>query len=124
MVDIANKKIIPAVEEYIGQLAEIAKNKIKVLETPNAANLEKTVILKLSALNSSAYELAGKLKDAADSAYAERARTRKYMDSALAYKNNVIPLMNKLREAVDEMEGIVPSKLWPLPSYGEMTMKQ
>jgi glutamine synthetase len=124
MVDIANKKIIPAVEEYIGQLAEIAKNKIKVLETPNAANLEKTVILKLSALNSAAYELAGKLKDAADSAYAERARTRKYMDSALAYKNNVIPLMNKLREAVDEMEGIVPSKLWPLPSYGEMTMKQ
>jgi glutamine synthetase len=46
------------------------------------------------------------------------------MDSALAYKNNVIPLMVKLREAVDEMEGIVPSDLWPLPSYGEMTMKQ
>ena len=46
------------------------------------------------------------------------------MDSALAYKNNVIPLMTKLRETVDEMEGIVPSKLWPLPSYGEMTMKQ
>lgn len=124
MVDIANKKIIPAVEEYIGQLAEIAKNKIKVLETSNAANLEKTVMLKLSSLNSCAYELAGKLKMAADNAYAERARTRKYMDSALAYKNNVIPLMVKLREAVDEMEGIVPSKLWPLPSYGEMTMKQ
>jgi glutamine synthetase type III len=68
--------------------------------------------------------LAEKLKRAADSAYAERAKTRKYVDSALAYKNNVIPLMVKLREAVDEMECIVPSKLWPLPSYGEMTMKQ
>ena len=124
MVDIANKKIIPAVEEYIGQLAEIAKNKIAVLDNVNGARLEKSVILKLSDLNSRAYELSERLKDAAERAYAERARTRKYMDSALAYKNNVIPLMVKLREAVDEMEGIVPSKLWPLPSYGEMTMKQ
>ena len=124
MVDIANKKIIPAVEEYIGQLAEIAKNKIAVLDNVNGARLEKSVILKLSDLNSRAYELSEKLKDAAEKAYAERAKTRKYMDSALAYKNNVIPLMVKLREAVDEMEGIVPSKLWPLPSYGEMTMKQ
>ncbi len=124
MVDIANKKIIPAVEEYIGQLAEIANNKIKILDNASGAHLEKTIILKLSSLNSKAYELADKLAAAANSAYAERAKTRKYMDSALAYKNNVIPLMTKLRETVDEMEGIVPSKLWPLPSYGEMTMKQ
>ena len=124
MVDITNKKIIPAVEEYIGRLSEIAKNKIKVLENPAVARLEKSVILKLSDLNSRAYDLADKLKAAADAAYSERAKTRKYMDSALAYKNNVIPLMVKLREAVDEMEGIVPSELWPLPSYGEMTLKQ
>ncbi len=124
MVDIANKKIIPAVEKYIGQLTEIAKNKIKVFDNPGCAHLEKTIILKLSSLNSQAYELADKLGEEANSAYAERAKTRKYMDSALAYKNNVIPLMAKLRETVDEMEGIVPSKLWPLPSYGEMTMKQ
>ena len=60
----------------------------------------------------------------ATTAAAERAKTRKYMDSALAYKTNVIPLMEKLRRAVDEMEGIVPAEVWPLPSYGEMTMKQ
>ena len=42
----------------------------------------------------------------------------------MAYKNNVIPLMEKLREIVDAMETIVPSYAWPLPSYGEMTMKQ
>ena len=124
MVDIANKKIIPAVEEYIGQLAEIAKNKIKVLDGVGGANLEKTIILKLSKLNAEAYDLADKLSVCSAEAYSERARTHKYMDSALAYKNKVIPLMIKLREAVDEMEGIVPSKIWPLPSYGEMTMKQ
>ena len=124
MVDIANKKIIPAVEEYIGQLAEIAKNKISILESVSGAAFEKSIILKLSSLNARAYELAAKLKAAAQVAAEERAKTRKYMDSALAYKTNVIPLMEQLREVVDEMEGIVPSKLWPLPSYGEMTMKQ
>ena len=124
MSDIANKKIIPAVEEYIGQLTAIANSKIALLDNAGGARLEKTIILKLSDLNFKAYDLADKLKVAADRAYAERARTRKYMDSALAYKDNVIPLMVKLREAVDEMEAIVPSKLWPLPSYGEMTMKQ
>ena len=124
MVDIANKKIIPAVEEYVGQLTEIAKNKMKVFDGMAVASLEKTLILKLSSLNAEAYELAEKLKSAASTAAAERAKTRKYMDSALAYKNNVIPLMEKLRRTVDEMEGIVPSEIWPLPSYGEMTMKQ
>ena len=124
MVDIANKKIIPAVEEYIGMLAEIARNKISVLDTPSGAAFEKSIILNLSSLNAKAYELAEKLKKAALVAAEERAKTRKYMDSAFAYKTNVIPLMEQLREVVDEMEGIVPSKLWPLPSYGEMTMKQ
>ncbi|MBQ8410008.1 MAG: glutamine synthetase III [Clostridia bacterium] len=124
MVDIANKKIIPAVESYIGRLTEIAKNKMKVFEGSGCATLEKTVVLKLSSLNAQAYELAEKLKKAAQHAAAERAKNKKYMDSALAYKNNVIPLMEKLREVVDDMEAVVPSDVWPLPSYGEMTMKQ
>ena len=57
---------------------------------------------------------------------ADRERTHKkhYAESAMAYKENVRPIMTELRHVVDEMEGIVPSKIWPLPSYGEMTMKQ
>ena len=124
MVDIANKKIIPTVEEYVGELAEIAKNKIAIFENVNGAVLEKTIIRKLSDLNARAYELAEKLKSAAISANLERTHKKHYAESAMSYKDNVIPLMNALRKTVDEMEGIVPSKIWPLPSYGEMTMKQ
>ncbi|MBR4032425.1 MAG: glutamine synthetase III [Clostridia bacterium] len=124
MVDIANKKIIPAVEEYIGELAEIAKNKMKIFETGNGAVLEKTIIRKLSDLNARAYDLAEKLKTAAMSADRERTHKKHYAESAMAYKENVRPIMTELRQVVDEMEGIVPSKIWPLPSYGEMTMKQ
>ena len=123
MVDIANKKIIPAVEEYIGQLAEIAKNKMKIFDN-GGAGLEKALIMKLSELNAKAYDLSEQVRVAALEAEAERAQKKHYAASAEAYKNNVIPLMDALRVAVDEMEGIVPSSLWPLPSYGEMTMKQ
>ena len=124
MVDIANKKVIPAVEKYIGELCEIAKNKMKIFDGMGSAGLEKTVILKLSSLNSDAYTLAERLANAADSADKTRSRQKQYESSALAYKNDVIPLMIKLRETVDAMEAIVPSEIWPLPSYGEMTMKQ
>jgi glutamine synthetase len=123
MVDIANKKIIPAVEDYIGRLAEIAKNKMKIFDN-GGAGLEKALIFKLSELNAKAYDLAEQIKAAAFEADAERTLKKRYDASAQAYKNNVIPLMDALRAAVDEMEGIVPSALWPLPSYGEMTMKQ
>ncbi len=123
MVDMANKKIIPAVEEYIGMLAETAKNKLAIFDG-NGATLEKSIIRKLSDLNSCAYDLADKLRSCAVAADKARTEKKNYAESAFAYKEQVRPLMNKLRETVDEMENIVPSKIWPLPSYGEMTMKQ
>ena len=43
---------------------------------------------------------------------------------AVAFKDVVIPAMAELRKSVDEMEMLVPKKLWPLPSYGEMTYCQ
>lgn len=123
MVDMTNKKIIPAIEEYIGQLAETAKNKMGIFNG-SGAELEKALILRLSELCAMAYETAGLLKDAASNAAAISKPQKHCAESAIAYKEKVIPLMRELRATVDTAEGIVPSKLWPLPSYGEMTMKQ
>ncbi|MBF0253131.1 MAG: glutamine synthetase III [Candidatus Omnitrophica bacterium] len=33
---------------------------------------------------------------------------------------NVLKLMGELREAVDELEGLLPDENWPLPNYAEM----
>ncbi len=124
MVDIANKKIIPAVESYIGELCNTAKSKLQIFEGNGAAALEKILIRKLSDLNSTAFNLAEQLKKAATEADNARKTRKQYAESAFAYKDTVIPLMEKLRAAVDEMESIVPASIWPLPSYGEMTLKQ
>ncbi len=35
-------------------------------------------------------------------------------------RDKVIPAMPSLREAADNLEGIVPHDVWPLPNYREM----
>ncbi|NQV32953.1 MAG: glutamine synthetase III, partial [Phycisphaeraceae bacterium] len=43
---------------------------------------------------------------------------------AEAYRDAVIPAMNVVRAAADELETIVDANLWPLPSYAEMLFKR
>ena len=120
MVDMTNKKIIPAIESYIGELTRTAKNKQEIFGSALHSSLERRIIADLSILATEAFETADKLKHAACAAENEP----DYKVSAFAYKEKVIPLMNALRRAVDAAESLVPSSLWPLPSYGEMTLKQ
>ena len=120
MVDITNKKIIPAIESYLGELAATARDKQTVLGANAPIGLERRMIADLSRLAEDAFTTAEKLAGEAKAASA----LANYKDEAFSYKDKVIPLMNKLREAVDKAETIVPEEKWPLPSYGEMTLKQ
>ncbi|MGM9643677.1 MAG: glutamine synthetase III [Eubacteriales bacterium] len=120
MVDITNKKIIPAIENYIEKLCRTAKDKQDIFGSNINSGLERRVIADLSSLATEAFDIAVKLKSAAQTAESEA----DFKVSAFSYKDKVIPLMNRLRTAVDKAETIVPSDLWPLPSYGEMTLKQ
>ena len=43
---------------------------------------------------------------------------------ARAFADRVVPAMQALRAPVDAMETLMPSALWPVPTYGEMTYKQ
>jgi len=120
MVDMTNKKIIPAIEAYVGELTHTAKDKQAIFGSNLHSSLERRMIADLSILATEAFETADKLKTAALSA----ANEPDFKASAFDYKDKVIPLMNSLRRAVDAAESLVPSSLWPLPSYGEMTLKQ
>lgn len=39
---------------------------------------------------------------------------------AKAYRSEVIPVMDALREAVDSLEVITPSEKWPVPAYSDI----
>ena len=120
MVDMTLKKILPSIEEYISRLTRTAKEKQDIFGSNLHSSLERRIIADLSAIAASAFETADKLKEAAHVAEAEH----DFRLSAFSYKEKVIPLMNSLRAVVDSAESLVPADLWPLPSYGEMTLKQ
>ncbi|MBO5871929.1 MAG: hypothetical protein J6Q75_04710, partial [Bacteroidaceae bacterium] len=41
-------------------------------------------------------------------------------EKAIAYHDNVAPLIEEIRTHVDKLETIIDDELWPLPKYREM----
>ena len=84
-----------------------------------SANLEEDLIRRLSSLSYEAYCAVEELKSAETAAAAipdARARAERYCDV-------VIPLMQRLRRAVDGMEVLTAGQLWPVPTYGDLMFR-
>lgn len=113
MIEMAGKKIIPAVMKYSRDLAETV-NAVKAagVDAPVQTELLKTVCGKLAAMQEAlrklekAEEQAGAIEDAKEQAF--------------FYKDVVKGVMRELREPADDLEMIVDKALWPIPTYGEL----
>ena len=119
MIVMASREYIPAVEEYMCRLATTANQKREVLG-PGSIGVEKDVLSKLSAYNEQAYAALEALKRADKEAISNG----DHLSVARAFADRVVPAMQALRAPVDAMETLMPSALWPVPTYGEMTYKQ
>ena len=115
MIDMTKKDILPCVSRQIHELSDTLiakKNAIAGID----ASYEETVITKLSVLTKTAFDVVRQLE--------ENSKIVKTIDESDAasfyYKNNIIPLMVELRNAVDEMETLCPSDKWCYPSYGDL----
>ena len=118
MIVMASRDYIPAVETYVAQIADVAAKKMTVCPEVSCA-VEKDIIRRLSSLNATAYRAVERLRRVeTEAASIENAR-----DRAECYCTRVIPVMNELRAAVDEMETLTSSKLWPVPTYGDMMFR-
>ena len=99
---IARTMLIPAAMEYQKQLADT----IKSVGTAGKTTGQKKLLKGLSGL----IELSLSNSDTLDAALAKH-------DAA-----KIISAMGKLRESIDQLEGLVPANIWPLPSYAEMLL--
>jgi glutamine synthetase len=117
MIEMAGRDIIPAVNRYMGDVATGANAKEKLL--PGSCAVERDIVQKLSDLTYKAYHVLAKLEASERIA----ASIPDNVARAEAYRDTVIPSMNRLREFVDEMETLTSSEYWPLPSYGDMMFK-
>ena len=121
MILMATRQIIPAVESYVAKLGKAARAKLLVLDDDRSAiRMEKTLIRRLSDLNTAAYDAVEALRQADREACA----AGDALAVAMAFRDKVVPAMAALRAPVDEMETLVAAEDWPLPTYGEIMHKQ
>ena len=118
MIEMTARDIIPAVNAYIGELANVASAKRSVLPDVNCM-VETDLIRKLSELNAKAYaDLEDlKAKEASSAAISDP------VARAEAYCNEVLPAMARLRKHVDRMETLTSSEYWPFPTYADLMFK-
>ncbi len=113
MLDVFHRQIVPAVNGYVGQLANTAcLLKEAKIETSATADLAK----RLSGLLSSAQSFAESLSAVSNKA----SSLGKGLSAALCCQNELIPAMKRLRGTVDTLECLTDKRLWPMPSYVEL----
>ena len=115
MVDMARKDILPAVSEYAQTLCNTLLSKKAVCETLDCAYEQETVE-RLSVLSGKAHKHVKALEKALAGANTLDGAT----ELGFYYKNKVLPIMEKLRAAADELETLVASDYWRFPTYGDL----
>jgi glutamine synthetase len=110
---IASRQILPAALRYQAQVADsIGKLKAAGAKVPSS----QTTLLEAIATDIENLQSAIASLEEASDAHAEGGT----LAHAKHMRDAVVPAMGKVREFADDLEGIVASDLWPLPTYQEM----
>ncbi len=115
MVEMTRKEILPAVSEYSRLLTDTALAK-KALSAALDCGYETETVREISALTEEAYAQVKAL----ERALIGTKKTEDAGKSSVYYKDKVLPVMKKLREAVDRLESLVSEDHWPMPTYGDL----
>ena len=113
MVDMSRKMIMPAVEDYISELAKTAFNK---KEIGVDAKYEKTLISKLSDL----LDQIGAATEALDEKIADYKKISDVTEASYFIRDSIIPAMDALRAPADKAEAVTDEKFWRYPTYGKL----
>jgi len=115
MIHMAGKHYIPAVIGYATRLAN-SVNAVSAacpgLDVSVQADLLAQVTALLGQAQSANHEL--------ERTVAKISRYEDVRDMAYGFHDKVVPIMNRLRTAVDSLELIVDKDLWPVPTYGDL----
>jgi glutamine synthetase len=102
---IAKTMLVPSAVQYLGELGLAGDSAAVGAIRQEVEGLLDTLVERIAAL------------DAANSGHPAVDDT---LDAALYVEESVVPAMAAVREVADELEGVVPDRLWPLPKYSEI----
>ncbi len=111
MVLMANRYILPAALKY---QKDIADSVAAVKAAGGVSKEGKKLLDKTTKLVDDFRLRTDKLAQALDAHVGGTEKHAKYM------RDTIVPAMNDLREIGDQLEVVMPSELWPLPTYREM----
>lgn len=115
MVEMTRKEILPAVSKYSRLLSDTALSKTSLCTTLDCS-YEKDTLAEISPLTAHAFEKVKELEKALLNANKSEGAQK----LSVYYKDKVLPVMTKLREAVDRLEQLVSEDFWPMPTYGDL----
>lgn len=113
MVSMARKEILPSISCFTKSLADTITSKKTYTDE---IGFELRLLKELSALLVEADSVTEKLYD---EVLVSKTKCET-LSTAMFIKDNVLPLMSKLRELVDSAEGKTAKKYWPIVSYEEI----
>ncbi len=116
MIDMVKKEIIPACISYQKELVQLASLKAGTGSGAYDSSLETYLLEKIA-------KLAGcmlKKLDALENSILHAKEDSEIEAQARYYRDKVFASMTELRLLVDELETLVASKYWPIPTYAEM----
>ncbi len=115
MVAMANTQLAPAIDKYVGDLAERAATK-KSIDPSIASSYETTLVKKLSSLTDAIYTKTDELKGE----IIALGEADGIIPESEAIRDKVLPKMGELRALCDEAETLTAKEYWPFPNYADL----
>ena len=114
LIEMMKREVIPAISAYTDRLCQTLLNKNKI----GGINMdvERELISRLSAAEKEIYTLTDELKMAVGLSE----NTPEPLEKATIYHDKILRLMEDIRKYSDSVEAVMPSDIWPYPSYGEL----
>ena len=116
MLEMARKQLLPAINAYMSEVANTAACQAGCQRAHQCARRSTKTLEKLSSDADAMSDAIDTLQDAVNAAKALPTESEK----AVAFHDNVLPVMDALRAAADDAETICGEDYWPLPSYSKM----
>lgn len=115
MSDMARKDIIPASYTYLKRLSETTVA-LKTACPDMDCTTEINMLKHLRSLTDSLIDNSKKIEALVKEAQGKGAG----YEAACYYRDTILPVMDSLRAAADEIESFVGEKYWPYPTYGAL----
>jgi glutamine synthetase len=115
-VQMVKRQFVPAVIEFT---KDLAKTVSQLKSAAVSSKVQKELLTKVTGLLESAAAKLVVLDGAIEKAHA----VKDLVNRAEAFRDKVVVAASDLRKDIDALEGLVPAKLWPVPTYAEMLFK-